>query len=242
VIAVVVARTGMTAKRRLSGELSPPERAQLALVMLDRVLTACDQAQLDGVILVTDTPAGAQLGARHGARTLADAGEDLNAAVLAGLEAAAGAGADTVVVLPGDVPLVAPSDIRALVEAVGQAPRALAVAPDRAGIGTNALLLRPPLLIQPAFGPGSCRRHIEAGQAAGAVTVEVHRTGLAVDIDTPADLPVPRNTAPALFVVSTDDATRTSGSAGGVAGSGGAVDDGLGRRSRRPHGAHGRGR
>ena len=59
--------------------------------------------------------------------------------------------------------------------------------PDRHGTGTNALVLRPPDVIDFAFGPNSREAHRRAAAAAGAAYLEV--TGpLAIDIDTPADL------------------------------------------------------
>jgi 2-phospho-L-lactate guanylyltransferase len=62
------------------------------------------------------------------------------------------------------------------------------VAASRDEEGTNALLLRPPDVIAPAFGPPSVARHIQAGLAAGAVTLVRSALGLSLDVDTPADL------------------------------------------------------
>jgi 2-phospho-L-lactate guanylyltransferase len=112
----------------------------------------------------------------------------MNAAVAAGLGAAIERHAGTALVLPGDIPLISADDLRALVEAAGFAPRAVVVAASRDGEGTNALLLRPPNVIAPAFGPPSLSRHIEAGLAAGALTLVRSDLGLSLDVDTPADL------------------------------------------------------
>ncbi|MGZ6256663.1 MAG: 2-phospho-L-lactate guanylyltransferase, partial [Candidatus Limnocylindria bacterium] len=57
-----------------------------------------------------------------------------------------------------------------------------------AGTGTNALALRPPDAIGFRFGGESHAAHTEAAEAAGVPLVEVHRPGLAFDLDTPADL------------------------------------------------------
>jgi 2-phospho-L-lactate guanylyltransferase len=62
------------------------------------------------------------------------------------------------------------------------------VIPDRHGTGTNGLLLSPPDVIAPAFGPGSCERHRQLAARAG-VHCRVERTrSLSLDIDTRADL------------------------------------------------------
>jgi 2-phospho-L-lactate/phosphoenolpyruvate guanylyltransferase len=83
------------------------------------------------------------------------------------------------------------------------------VAASRDRQGTNALLLRPPDVIAPAFGPPSVVRHFAAGRAAGALARLVTRLGLSHDVDTPADLaslldaPVGDHTAVALTQVPT---------------------------------------
>ncbi len=62
------------------------------------------------------------------------------------------------------------------------------IVPDRAGTGTNALLLRPPDAFEPSFGPGSLERHIEAASHAG-IKFRVERVrSLMHDVDTPDDL------------------------------------------------------
>ena len=64
----------------------------------------------------------------------------------------------------------------------------MVVVPDRQNAGTNALLLEPPRVVAPSFGPGSRDRHLEAARAAG-VPVQIRRpASLALDVDTPADL------------------------------------------------------
>jgi 2-phospho-L-lactate guanylyltransferase len=120
----------------------------------------------------------------------------MNAAVATGIHVARRRGAETVVVLPGDVPLISAADVRELLEAAGGAPRAVVVGSSRDGLGTNALLLRPPDVIEPSFGPPSVERHRQAGVAAGALSVVRAGLGLALDVDTPEDLAALRARAP----------------------------------------------
>ena len=61
-------------------------------------------------------------------------------------------------------------------------------APDRAGTGTNALLLARPGLIAYAFGEGSLAAHRAAAAASGLRFALCERAGLATDIDRPEDL------------------------------------------------------
>jgi 2-phospho-L-lactate guanylyltransferase len=64
----------------------------------------------------------------------------------------------------------------------------VAIAPDRAGTGTNGLALRPPDAIPFHFGAGSRAAHAAAAEAANVPLTVVERPGLAFDLDTPEDL------------------------------------------------------
>jgi 2-phospho-L-lactate guanylyltransferase len=183
--AVVVARTGLSAKTRLAAALPRPrDRALLARAMLADVLAACRAAGLWGTLVVTDTGGGWSTAWNWGARPLLDPLAGLNAAVSAGLAEAARLGARTALVLPGDVPLVRPSDLREVLAAAAEAEHALVVVPDHTGDGTNALVVRPPDLVTPSFGPGSSAAHLrQRGDA-----VRYTCGSLALDIDTPDEL------------------------------------------------------
>jgi 2-phospho-L-lactate/phosphoenolpyruvate guanylyltransferase len=187
--AVVVARAGAGAKTRLSGVLGQPERTLLARAMLADVLDVCMHTPglLDGTVLVADE-AARDLG-RHATRVVRDPGlGEMNAAVRSGLAAAREQGATTVVVLPGDLPSISSADLAHIVCAAGAAPRVVVVGASRDRQGTNALLLRPPGVIGPAFGPPSVDRHLEMALAAGALAYLVTDLGLSQDVDTPGDL------------------------------------------------------
>lgn len=182
--AVVVGRTGPNAKTRLGDALGPAERSALAVAMLTDVLRAASGAGLSGTIAVLDPP----IAPVDGVRLVPDPGGGLDAAVTSGVRAAIEAGARTAIVLAGDLPLLEADDISALVDAA-EGTRAVVVATDRHGTGTNALVLRPPDAIAPSFGANSGARHLAAGVAAAggsARSVQPHR--VALDIDTPDDL------------------------------------------------------
>src|SRR5207248_902325 len=105
--AVVVTRVGDGTKSRLSQVLDPVQRRELTLTMLADVLAVCaSHSALDGTIAVVDTLEARTLARGFGAQAIADPGGDMNAAALAGLAAARACGAETAIVLPGDIPLV----------------------------------------------------------------------------------------------------------------------------------------
>lgn len=188
--AVIVARAGDGTKSRLADALSPSQRRSLVRAMLADVVDACARAPgvLAGTLAVVDEAARSAVG-WPGVLTVPDpGGGDMNAAVAAGVSVAAARGATSVLVLPGDVPSISTADLASLVAAAGGAARAVVVGVSRDGEGTNALLLRPPRVISPAFGPPSVARHLAAGIRAGALTRSLTALRLANDVDVPADL------------------------------------------------------
>ena len=64
----------------------------------------------------------------------------------------------------------------------------MTIVPDRHGTGTNALLLDPPAVIAPSFGPGSFERHRLAAESAAATTLVEPAASLVLDVDTADDL------------------------------------------------------
>jgi 2-phospho-L-lactate guanylyltransferase len=92
-----------------------------------------------------------------------------------------------VIIVPADLPLITPQDIRHMLEFIHDPP-VVVVAPDRHRQGTNALLVCPVGLIQYDFGPGSFERHCERARQAGARLEICELPSLALDVDLPEDL------------------------------------------------------
>jgi 2-phospho-L-lactate guanylyltransferase len=102
-------------------------------------------------------------------------------------------GFERALLVPGDCPLLAPDDLDALLTHPA-AERSVLIVPDRHGTGTNALLLAPPDVLGPSFGPDSRRRHLADAGAAGVPAEVVELDSLALDVDTPEDLEELRRT------------------------------------------------
>lgn len=91
-------------------------------------------------------------------------------------------GAASLLVIHADLPRLSGEDVRALLAAAEM--HGAAIAPDRAGVGTNAIALARGVPLPFAFGADSFARHEAALPGAAAV----RRDGLARDVDTPEDL------------------------------------------------------
>jgi 2-phospho-L-lactate guanylyltransferase len=156
--------------------------------MLRDVLAALrDSSAIDALVVVTAGGVAIELARDQVATVLRDNEKGHNAAAQLGIAAAIEAGADRVLLVPGDCPALDPDELDALLARPVDPPSVLIV-PDRHGTGTNALALTPPGAMEPSFGPGSCRRHKQNALAAGAHAEVVEVPSLALDVDTPDDL------------------------------------------------------
>jgi 2-phospho-L-lactate guanylyltransferase len=186
-VRIIVPHRGLAAaKTRLAPVLDDGEREALARRLLEQVLRVAHEACGD-VVVITPSEALSPLVTAAGARLVVQYGLGLNAGLEQAREEAIADRIATLLVLHGDLPNLGADDVTALLDALPDAG-GVAIAPDRAGTGTNALALRPPDAIGFRFGAGSFAAHALEAQNAGAPLAEVHRPGLAFDLDTPADL------------------------------------------------------
>jgi len=170
-----------TAKTRLSGLLTPDERAELMQALLDNAVAAAQAAHgVDAVSIVSSEP----LAAGRGVPVWDDRGLRWNEALLEATRALVTE--DTVVFLSADIPLVTAADVEAL---LGATP-ARGIAVGRAlDAGTNAVALRPPGAFTTCFGQmGSAALHAQIAREAGLEATIIDRPGLALDLDSPDDV------------------------------------------------------
>jgi 2-phospho-L-lactate/phosphoenolpyruvate guanylyltransferase len=186
--AVLPVKRFAAAKQRLAVGIDNERRAAVVTAMLEDVLEAVAAARsVERTIVVTGEPRAAELALAAGAEVIADPDENGHSgAALAGVARAQELGTRCVALLPGDCPLLEPRELERLL--TGLPERFVAIVPDRHGTGTNALVLAPPDAIRPAFGEGSCARHIALTRDAGIPYAIEDLPSLALDLDTPADV------------------------------------------------------
>lgn len=199
------------AKSRLATLLSPLERRELALAMLHNVLTALLQASvvnyqntvapvlsrlgrlLTTVWVVSSDTTVLELARQSGVEPLYDTTSDMNAALNLARDTVIHAGADALLIIPADIPLITAGDVAALVQQLGKGAAAnghgsMVIVPDHEQRGTNGLGLTLPTAIPFQFGTNSFSRYLETAQTLG-LTIQIYDAPtLALDIDTPDDL------------------------------------------------------
>lgn len=187
--AIMPVKRFAVAKARLGNDLSAGTRRALAESMVTDVLMALRRTKaIDEVVIVTSEPTAEAIGHGYGATVLADRDEQgQSAAALIGIAHAVEHGATRVLLVPGDCPALDPAQLGELL-ARPATGRSVTVVPDRHGSGTNALVLVPPDVIEPAFGEDSRARHEQAAAAAGVPCHVESVTTLLIDVDTADDL------------------------------------------------------
>jgi 2-phospho-L-lactate guanylyltransferase len=182
------------AKQRLLEKLDRQQRADLVKGMLADVLAAvCEANAIERVVVVTGE-GRAQRIALHRAQRATTPIEVLqepddhghSEAATLGIIRALALGAECTALLPGDCPLLEPTELDAALGRMKEGT--VAVIPDRHGTGTNGLLLAPGDAIGPAFGPDSAERHLDRARRAGYKAITEPLESLGLDLDTPADL------------------------------------------------------
>lgn len=184
---VIPVRSFEGAKSRLGAVLDAEERRALVERLLVRTVSvALATRGVAEVIVVSPDPDVLELAVACGARPVLQQSRGLNPALQ---EARAAAPvAQRLLILPGDLPTVSPTILAGVLSAGDAAGTpSVCLAPDRHGRGTNALLLDPPQVIDPAFGGDSRAAHAWLASSADVPFVEVPDV-LGLDIDTPDDL------------------------------------------------------
>lgn len=194
---VLPMRTVSGGKARLGEALDAEEREELVLGMLLHTLRVLAEWPVwRRIHLVSPDPALGAATATSGLELSVhrQRGEGLNDGIHLGVSAARAEAAASLLVLPGDLPQLSVAALEELltaadagVVAAGGGPL-VAIAPSDAGGGTNALLLCPPDIIAPAFGPGSFEAHLRAAETSAAAVQVVSDPVLGFDLDTPDDL------------------------------------------------------
>lgn len=182
-------------KERLAGVIDSAARRELIEAMARDVIEALGAAGLSRghVLLVSEDIEVATFARALGVgmfRPATVASDALNSALGEAAAHALQTGARSVLMLHADLPLAGAAALRALgaAHAAQSGEQRATLVTDRAGEGSNCLLLSPPLALRPGFGAGSRARHRATAVAAGVDYTEFIHGDLAFDVDVAADL------------------------------------------------------
>ena len=186
VAALVPFKCFTRAKQRLRARFSDAQVEELTRAMLADVLAALrGVSTLERVTVLTDDEAVAEVAADAGAAVgLEKPDPGLNPAIELATRRLEAEGFDASLVVLGDLPLLQPADVEAVLEAGQTHPVVVVPAVDG---GTALLYRRPAGRIAPQFGGGSFARHASAA-GSDFFALDGLDEVVRIDIDTPEDM------------------------------------------------------
>ena len=182
---ILPVKTLRTAKSRLAETYGEEARADIAAALLRDAFGLCSSSDFLDWWVVSDDDAVLEDAGSRGFAIVRDPGTGLNDALSAAITSADDAGADSVTVIPADVPLAWSGDLRDLLDT--GATSDVVVVPSGDG-GTNGLYLSPPTIMAPAFGRDSFRAHLTAAADLRLRCAILALGRLELDIDSAADV------------------------------------------------------
>lgn len=173
-------------KTRLSNVLTVEERVRLTVAMLKDVVESAVHAKgVESVCIINNDMEVAHLMKVYGVKMLRDPGGGLNNALNEWLKKVEKE-SESALILPADIPLIEPRDVEHAIQLASHYD--MVISPSRDMDGTNALLLKPPTLIPPLFGPNSFRRHMKAAFERDVKVKVFKNKRIGFDVDNPNDL------------------------------------------------------
>ncbi|MCY3986846.1 MAG: 2-phospho-L-lactate guanylyltransferase [Candidatus Dadabacteria bacterium] len=177
------------ANERLASVLSKKQRTELAYVMLEDVFSAVANSKLaDNKIIVTVDRKAEKMALQEGFDVIREENQlGESSSVDLAIQVCRKMGAKSVLVIPGDAPLVTGKDLDFVLEKEKKG-KSVVLVPSEDELGTNAILRKPPDSIPSLFGNDSFRKHREEAERR-YVPYEVYKNlNISIDIDKPEDI------------------------------------------------------
>lgn len=199
--AIVPVKPLRDSKSRLSHILSSEERAELTKKILGQTLEVlADVKSIFRTMVVSRDPSVLKIARQHGALTFSESDkQDLNMALTRATHIAVAQQANSILVLPSDLPFLTPEDVEMMIGSLEYdsrngngngyhiQKRAITICSDHVGEGTNALLLSPPIGFVYRYGDDSFQQHLDEAERLGMKRRIVNTPGITFDLDTEHD-------------------------------------------------------
>lgn len=174
------------AKRRLAEHFSEEGRAEIARALLEDSLRLCRESSFLTWWVTSDDDEALTRADAYGFHTVKDQTGTLNGALQQAVVETKAAGAQSVIMIPADIPLAYSGDLRDILDTGSTSD--VVVVPSARDSGTNGLYLRPPDILTPHFGEMSLKAHLSLAERLGFRCSILVLPRLALDIDTLDDV------------------------------------------------------
>lgn len=189
---VVPVRSFASGKSRLANRLEPDQRARLTRALAEVVV---DDTHGLPTYVVCDDRDIADWAGNRGAQAVIVSARGLNESLTEALpRVLESTSADWIAIVHADLPLATSLGVELERLLAGRAEDSVVLVTDRAGDGTNVLLIHRNVLTRWtfAYGPGSCTKHRDQAVSIEVRPEVIESNDLSVDLDTEADLDDPR--------------------------------------------------
>lgn len=174
------------AKTSLSEVLSEDQRKELTLAMIMDVLESADRVEEVSPMVVTPDEDVVDFVEEKNVECVLEPGVGLNRALELAIEESMDSGFEKVLIVPSDIPLIRPKDIRKILDLASE-DKNVVITPSKEN-GTNALFLQPPDVIDLKFGGKSFPDHVKEARSR-KIKPRIYRSeNVERDIDHPSDL------------------------------------------------------
>lgn len=186
--AIIPVKPLLQSKTRLARLLTPAQRAALTAHLLANTIQLLQQIPaIDEILVISRDDAVFTIAQAHHSRILAEKPPyQLKTAVTQAARYATLQGANSLLIIPADLPFLQVSDIQAVIN-LPQSPQTCIICPDENKSGTNVLLLPATPGYQFQYGVNSYQKHYLEAQRLNLPTHTLALPGIAFDLDTEAD-------------------------------------------------------
>ncbi len=173
-------------KTTFSDKFSLDQRKELTLSMLEDLLSVAKKVKPVETAVVTPDNEVKEFVKKREAEVILEPDVGLNRALDIAIGESIDSGFGSVLIFPGDVPLIKPEDIQGILDLTDD-ERSVVITPSKEK-GTNALFLRPPDVIELKFGGESFPDHVKEARSKD-IKPRIYRSeNLERDIDEPSNL------------------------------------------------------
>jgi 2-phospho-L-lactate guanylyltransferase len=155
--------------------------------MLKDVIKAVKGSDISKIVVSANDPQVSQVARELDVSFFSPSQDGLNPAIEEATNRCFKDGADSVVVLPADLPLLRSEEVNRVISFGNTKSTSIVICPSW-DWGTNALLLKVPKVILPRFGPNSFIEHICQALSNGISVMLYSSLGISTDIDCARDL------------------------------------------------------
>jgi 2-phospho-L-lactate guanylyltransferase len=192
IFALIPVKKFESSKSRLSALLNVDERKKLSeLLLINTISVLTKSSAISEIVIVSSDEVAIEIARRNDAKFLRESEDHgVNAAIASGDDYSSKSGAEATVVFPQDLPLLMAADVNMICRKAESPERCLVICPSVRYDGSNALLRKPPQVLNTSYDEDSFNAHIRAATQVGIPVKVFLSKRIMVDLDTAEDIKI----------------------------------------------------